>query len=81
MGFNNKGVFTAQKLLKNKPKNLIIGGNIGKNKDTENALSDYLPLLEKFYSQASYITINISSPNSKNLRDLQKENCIRHHHC
>lgn len=51
----------------------ILGINIGKNKDTENAISDYILLLEKFYQNASYITINISSPNTKNLRDLQKE--------
>lgn len=51
----------------------IIGINIGKNKDTENAVSDYIFLLEKFYEAASYITVNISSPNTKNLRDLQKE--------
>jgi dihydroorotate dehydrogenase len=50
--------------------------NISKNKDTENALQDYLPLLEKFYEKSSYITINISSPNTKNLRDLQNENQI-----
>ena len=51
----------------------ILGINIGKNKDTENAISDYILLLEKFYQNASYITVNISSPNTKNLRDLQKE--------
>ena len=46
--------------------------NIGKNKDTENALDDYLPLLDKVYGLSNYITINISSPNTKNLRELQK---------
>jgi dihydroorotate dehydrogenase len=51
-----------------------LGINIGKNKDTEDAISDYLLLLQKFYEKASYITVNISSPNTKNLRDLQNEN-------
>lgn len=74
LGFNNLG---AEEFLKNinlaKNINCLIGINIGKNKDTENALDDYLLLLEKFYQKASYITINISSPNTANLRDLQKE--------
>ncbi len=76
LGFNNLG---AQNFAKNieqiLPKiSCPFGINIGKNKDTENALLDYLPLLEKFYQNASYITVNISSPNTKNLRDLQNEN-------
>ncbi len=75
LGFNNKG---AQQFEKNVAgtfdhQNLILGINIGKNKDTVDAASDYIFLLEKFYQKASYITINISSPNTKNLRDLQKE--------
>jgi len=74
LGFNNKGaeVF-AKNISQNKTLKEIIGINIGKNKDTENAISDYILLLEKFYGSASYITVNISSPNTKNLRDLQKE--------
>lgn len=75
LGFNNRG---AEIFSQNVDKGLanfggIFGINIGKNKDTENALDDYLPLLGEFYVRASYITINISSPNTKNLRDLQKE--------
>jgi len=76
LGFNNKGcevfsknISAARSFLKNQ----IIGINIGKNKDSEDAAIDYLFLLEKFYEAASYITINISSPNTKNLRDLQKQ--------
>lgn len=72
LGFNNLG---ADNFLQNIEKignfPCPIGINIGKNKDTDDALSDYLILLKKFYSLASYITINISSPNTKNLRDLQ----------
>lgn len=76
LGFNNKGceVFARNiSSVKSSIKNEIIGINIGKNKDSEDAATDYLFLLEKFYEAASYITINISSPNTKNLRDLQKQ--------
>ena len=75
LGFNNLGaeVFLDNFNKKIKDISCPVGINIGKNKDTQNALDDYLPLLEKFYDKASYITINISSPNTKNLRDLQKE--------
>lgn len=73
LGFNNKGAEMFEKNINNAPKNLILGINIGKNKDTNNSVADYLLLLEKFYKKASYITINISSPNTKNLRDLQRE--------
>ena len=69
------GAEVFAKNLAQKPKNfpVILGANIGKNKDTENALDDYLPMLEKLYETSDYITINISSPNTKNLRDLQNE--------
>lgn len=75
LGFNNLG---AEVFARNIERSLNqnscpIGINIGKNKDTNDALDDYLPLLERFYNKASYITINISSPNTKNLRDLQRQ--------
>ncbi len=75
LGFNNLGadIFAENIDQISKKIQIPLGINIGKNKDTENALEDYLPLLERFYNQASYITINISSPNTKNLRDLQKQ--------
>lgn len=72
LGFNNLGAEVFEKNLSQLAAPL--GINIGKNKDTEDALTDYLPLLEKFYQKANYITVNISSPNTKNLRDLQNEN-------
>lgn len=75
LGFNNFGaeVF-SQNIAATLPKIAVpLAINIGKNKDSEDALLDYLPLLEKFYEKASYITVNISSPNTKNLRDLQNE--------
>ncbi|OMH32849.1 quinone-dependent dihydroorotate dehydrogenase [Motiliproteus sp. MSK22-1] len=73
MGFNNRGV---DNLLKNLHKTRfegVLGINIGKNFDTpvENANSDYLLCLRKVYSRASYVTVNVSSPNTPGLRDLQ----------
>jgi len=73
LGFNNKGVdYLVRQVQKRKFKG-ILGINIGKNFDTPNdkAVDDYLIGLEKVYPHADYITINISSPNTKNLRDLQ----------
>lgn len=73
LGFNNLGAdrFYENITKINKSSQQIIGINIGKNKDTADFSSDYLKLLEKFYQCADYITINISSPNTKNLRDIQ----------
>ena len=75
LGFNNLGAQIFAQNIENNLSKLrgILGINIGKNKDTQNAADDYLLLLEKFYKEASYITVNISSPNTKNLRDLQSE--------
>lgn len=77
LGFNNQGI---HKFLKNtnelQKSGGILGINIGKNKDTKNAIDDYLFLLDKAYGQSNYITINISSPNTKNLRELQKSNIL-----
>ena len=75
-GFNNLG---SEKILKNitlaKKQNQqkILGVNIGKNKNSPNDASDYIFLLEKFYLHCQYITINISSPNTANLRELQNQ--------
>jgi len=73
MGFNNKGVDYLVKQVKKSNYKGILGINIGKNKTTpdENALDDYLYCLEKVYDLASYITVNISSPNTPGLRNLQ----------
>ncbi|MGJ8693896.1 MAG: quinone-dependent dihydroorotate dehydrogenase [Thalassotalea sp.] len=73
MGFNNKGVdYLIEQVRKAKFKG-VLGINIGKNKDTpeENAKDDYLICMRKVYDYASYITINISSPNTPGLRSLQ----------
>jgi len=79
MGFNNKGVDHLVERVKLSRFNGVLGINIGKNFDTpnENAVDDYLICLNKVYEHADYITINISSPNTKGLRDLQQEDAIR----
>lgn len=73
MGFNNKGVDYLVEQVKKCTYKGVLGINIGKNKDTseENALDDYLICLRKVYPYASYVTINISSPNTPGLRNLQ----------
>jgi dihydroorotate dehydrogenase len=73
MGFNNLGVDTLIENVKRAKFRGVLGINIGKNFDTpiEKAASDYLIGLRKVYTHASYVTINISSPNTKNLRQLQ----------
>ena len=72
MGFNNDGMLAIADRLKNRPKNLIVGGNIGKNKTTpnENAVEDYEKCFKTLYPVVDYFVVNISSPNTPNLRDL-----------
>jgi dihydroorotate dehydrogenase len=79
MGFNNLGVDHLLQQVKQSRYTGILGINIGKNFDTpiENALDDYLIGLRKVYPSASYVTINISSPNTKNLRQLQQGDEIK----
>ena len=75
MGFNNHGVDALIANVKRAKFQGVLGINIGKNATTpiENAVDDYLTCLTKVYDHASYITVNISSPNTKNLRALQSE--------
>lgn len=83
MGFNNKGADEIRKNILNSKKFLskdfLIGVNIGKNKNTPNeeAVNDYLTCFKKLYDAADYFTINISSPNTKGLRELQEEDSLR----
>ena len=72
MRFHNEGVEAAVKRLKHN-KNIIIGGNIGKNKTTpnENAVDDYLICFDALFDHVDYFVVNVSSPNTPNLRDLQ----------
>jgi dihydroorotate dehydrogenase len=74
MGFNNEGVVAAAKRLK-KNKGVLIGGNIGKNKTTPNdqAQDDYLICFDALFDVVDYFVVNVSSPNTPNLRDLQEK--------
>src|SRR5690554_2186482 len=78
MGFNNGGVFEAVERLK-KNKNVLIGGNIGKNKLTpnEDAISDYELCFDALYDVVDYFVVNVSSPNTPNLRALQDKEPLR----
>lgn len=81
MGFNNAGVdrlLENVRLAKFPKQGGILGINIGKNATTpiEHAADDYLICLNKVYNDASYVTVNISSPNTKNLRELQKDDAL-----
>ncbi len=75
MGFNNDGVAAAVERLKKRKSNIIIGGNIGKNKVTPNeqADEDYEKCFRALYDVVDYFTVNVSSPNTPNLRALQEK--------
>ncbi|MDR2342666.1 MAG: quinone-dependent dihydroorotate dehydrogenase [Campylobacteraceae bacterium] len=80
MGFNNEGISKVSKRIsKIYPYAIPLGANIGKNKTTsqENAISDYEKLTKALSPFCDYLTVNISSPNTPNLRDLQNENFIK----
>ncbi|MDB4267135.1 quinone-dependent dihydroorotate dehydrogenase [Flavobacteriaceae bacterium] len=79
MGFNNEGVEVAVDRLK-KNKNVLIGGNIGKNKATPNeeAVSDYVYCFEALFPYVDYFVVNVSSPNTPNLRALQDKEPLTH---
>ena len=74
MGFNNEGVEAAVKRLKHN-KDVLIGGNIGKNKTTpnEDAVSDYMICFDALFDYVDYFVVNVSSPNTPNLRALQEK--------
>lgn len=75
MGFNNKGVAHAVERLKSNKGQVLIGGNIGKNKVTPNerAVDDYLICFDALFEVVDYFVVNVSSPNTPNLRDLQEK--------
>lgn len=78
LGFNNKGVEVFLKnIAKSKSRPGILGINIGPNKDSTNFYNDYLVLIEKSAPIADYITVNVSSPNTPGLRDLQKKEAMQ----
>ncbi|MFO7543704.1 MAG: quinone-dependent dihydroorotate dehydrogenase [Thiobacillus sp.] len=78
MGFNNLGVDNLVKNVEASGFTGVLGINIGKNKNTpnEHAVDDYLTCLDKVYAHSSYVTVNISSPNTQNLRELQKDEAL-----
>ena len=73
LGFNNHGANDVKLRIQNNPKTGLLGINIGPNKDTQNRLEDYLIGIRTFHKLADYITINISSPNTENLRNFHDE--------
>ena len=79
MGFNNGGGLEAVERLKKRKSDVIVGGNIGKNKVTpnENAVDDYLYCLEALHPYVDYFVVNVSSPNTPNLRDLQEKEPLK----
>ena len=77
LGFNNHGSDTILNRIKSNKKLGVLGVNVGPNKDSNDRLNDYLIGLEKFSEVADYITINISSPNTENLRNFHDENKLK----
>ncbi len=79
MGFNNDGMDVIAERLHNKRSNIIVGGNIGKNKITpnENATDDYLKCFHKLYDYVQYFVVNVSSPNTPGLRELQEKEPLK----
>ncbi|MFY0252492.1 quinone-dependent dihydroorotate dehydrogenase [Chitinophaga sp. 30R24] len=79
MGFNNEGASAAAKRLRRKKSNIIVGGNIGKNKITPNeeAVSDYEKCFHALYEVVDYFVVNVSSPNTPNLRALQEKEPLK----
>jgi dihydroorotate dehydrogenase len=78
MGFNNVGLDACLENLARTRWRGVLGINIGKNADTpiERAAEDYLACLERVYARADYVTVNVSSPNTRNLRDLQEHRAL-----
>jgi dihydroorotate dehydrogenase len=79
MGFNNAGIKEVVKNLKKRNSKIIVGGNIGKNKLTENddALSDYMIAFKGLAEYVDYFVVNVSSPNTPGLRDLQEKEPLK----
>jgi dihydroorotate dehydrogenase len=75
MGFNNKGAAVAAAKLRSRKSDIMIGGNIGKNKITPNeqAIDDYVSCFHDLYDAVDYFVVNVSSPNTPGLRDLQEK--------
>lgn len=80
MGFNNRGSGVASGKLQYRKSTIPIGGNIGKNKNTpnESALSDYISCFQELYDTVDYFVVNVSSPNTPGLRELQEKAPLLH---
>jgi dihydroorotate dehydrogenase len=80
MGFNNEGAAAAAIRLRQRRSDILIGGNIGKNKDTPNeqAADDYVACVEALHEVVDYFVVNVSSPNTPNLRQLQEREPLIH---
>jgi dihydroorotate dehydrogenase len=78
MGFNNAGVAAMQQRLAHRPQGLIVGVNMGKNKDTPNdeAVADYRYCLQQLHAYGDYFVVNVSSPNTPGLRELQQREAL-----
>ncbi len=76
LGFNNEGFHAAVARLSSRRPNGIVGINVGANKDSEDRIADYAAGVETFSPYASYLTINVSSPNTPGLRDLQSADTL-----
>ncbi len=79
MGFNNQGAVEAARRLSRRKSRVVVGGNIGKNKVTanENAADDYRQCFETLYPFVDYFVVNVSSPNTPGLRDLQEKEPLK----
>ena len=78
LGFNNQGAEIVKERIKRNTKLGLLGINVGPNKDSSDRLNDYLIGLKTFYDEADYITINISSPNTENLRTFHEGNKLQY---
>ena len=76
LGFNNDGIEIVSERLKNTPSDEFLGINIGPNKDTKDKILDFLKCFSRLNKFASYITVNISSPNTEGLRDFHEEELL-----
>ena len=77
LGFNNDGMELIKTRINSEGKKGILGNNIGPNKDTKNQKNDFCLGLKNFYDLADYITVNISSPNTKGLRDFHDQKKLK----
>ena len=77
LGFNNDGLLKVSKRLQNNSPTGFLGINVGPNKDSENKIEDYLKCIKEIHNLASYITINISSPNTPGLRDFHDKSTLQ----